>query len=210
MTSRREFLTRTSIGLAVTSAGGDLLLRADAAPTRSGSAEPPASGLSATRPVTAGPFYRSGAPYRAKTTAPFEQGTVLILSGRIWSLATRKPIAGAVMDVWHVDLEGNYSDGASDFRNRARLVTAEDGSYELEAIHPVPYTAGAGWRCPHVHFNVSADGHRPLTSEMYFKGDPRQDTDFLFHPSLCVPIQRRSAKGHDYEAAVFDVVLERG
>jgi hypothetical protein len=56
---------------------------------------------------------------------------------------------------------------------------------------------------------VAAPGHKPLTSEMYFQGDPRQDTDFLFHPSLCVPVERRSAGGHDYEAAVFDVVLER-
>jgi protocatechuate 3,4-dioxygenase beta subunit len=209
MTSRREFLSRTSLGLAVASGTGELLLRADAAPTLANGVEAPASGLVATRPVVAGPFYRAGAPYRAKSTAPFEQGTVLLLSGRIWSLAARRPIAGAVMDVWHVDVEGNYSNGATDFRNRARLITAEDGSYELEAIHPVPYTAGAGWRCPHVHFSVAAPGHKALVSEMYFKGDPRQDTDFLFHPSLCVPLERRSARGQDYEAAVFDVVMER-
>jgi hypothetical protein len=34
MTSRREFLKTTSVGLAVTSGFGDLILRADAAPTR--------------------------------------------------------------------------------------------------------------------------------------------------------------------------------
>lgn len=210
MTSRREFLKTTSVGLAVTSGFGDLLLRADAAPTRVAGVEAPASGLALTRAIVAGPFYRSGAPYRGKSTAPFERGTVLLLSGRVWSLASRKPIPGAVLDVWHVDADGRYSDGETDFRNRARLLAAEDGSYEVEAIHPVGYSPGGqGWRCAHLHFSVAAPGHKPLTSEMYFKGDPRQDTDFLFHPSLCVPVERRSAGGHDYEAAVFDVVLER-
>lgn len=209
MTSRREFLRTTSVGLAVTSGLGDLLLGADAAPTRAAGVEAPAAGLAATRAVVAGPFYRSGAPYRGKSTAPFERGTVLLVSGRVWSQASRTPIAGAVLDVWHVNVDGDYSDGRTDFRNRGRLLTAEDGSYELEAIHPVPYAAGAGWRCPHLHFSVAAAGHKPLTSEMYFEGDPRQDTDFLFHPSLCVAVERRSAGGHDYEAAVFDVVLER-
>ena len=208
MTSRRQFLKTTSVGLAATSGFGGLILRADAAPTRGSTVEAPA-GLRATRAVVTGPFYRSGAPYRAKSTAPFERGTLLLVSGRVWSLASRKPIPGAVLDVWHVNVDGAYSDGETDFRNRARLLTAEDGSYELEAIHPVPYTAGAGWRCPHLHFSAAAPGHKPLTSEMYFKGDPRQDTDFLFHPALCVPVERRSAGGHDYEAAVFDVVLER-
>lgn len=208
MTSRRRFLGVSSVGLAAASAFGDLILRADAAPTRAGIAEPPGE-LLATRPVMTGPFYRSGAPYRAKSTAPFERGTVLVVSGRVWSLASRRPIPGAVLDVWHVNVDGGYSDGETDFRNRARLLTAEDGGYELEAIHPVPYAAGAGWRCPHLHFSVAAPGHKPLTSEMYFKGDPRQDTDFLFHPSLCVPVERRASDGHEYEAAVFDVVMER-
>jgi len=33
--------------------------------------------------------------------------------------------------------------------------------------------------------------------------------DFLKTTSLCVPVERRSAGGHDHESAVFDVVLER-
>jgi protocatechuate 3,4-dioxygenase beta subunit len=111
MTSRRAFLKTTSVGLAVTSGLGELILRAAAAPTRAAGVEAPAAGLAVTRAVTAGPFYRSGAPYRGKTTAPFERGTVLLLSGRVWSLAGRKPIPGAVLDLLARGRDGRYSDG---------------------------------------------------------------------------------------------------
>ncbi len=107
--TRRTFLREASLGLAATT-GGALLLRADAFPTRSTAEEviappgvsptalaaplPAASPLVLTRPVVAGPFYRPGAPYRAKSTPPFETGTVLLLAGHVWGFDTKRPVAG--------------------------------------------------------------------------------------------------------------------
>jgi catechol 1,2-dioxygenase len=222
--SRRTFLREASLGLAA-SAGGALLLRADALPTRATAEEvavPPGVSPAAlesgapsgtwalTRPVVAGPFYRAGAPYRAKSTPPFEAGTVLLLSGHVWGFDTKRPIPGAVIEVWHVDVHGRYSSGDGDFKNRARIVTEESGVYELEGIHPVAYQPSPdGWRCPHVHVAIQAAGYRRLISEIYFEGDPHQKEDGIFHPSLAVPVRKRMANGHAYETAVFDVVLDR-
>src|SRR4051812_37152217 len=32
-----------------------------------------------------GPYYRAGAPFRAKITPPLEPGTVLLIKGRVWA-----------------------------------------------------------------------------------------------------------------------------
>jgi protocatechuate 3,4-dioxygenase beta subunit len=225
---RRDFIKNVGFGLASIGVGG-LVLRSDAMPTPRSLDADDAELLFGTRqketiliPQTAdlkptvarelGPFYRSGSPYRAKLTPPFEKGTVLIVTGRLWSFATKKPLANAALDLWQVDNQTkNYSNGNGDFKNRARLMTDENGAYEFETVHPVPYSPGPNfWRSPHIHFIAKAAGHNQLVSELFFKGDEKQDVDSLFHPSLAMPVQTKTVNGQKYESVVFDIVLEAG
>jgi protocatechuate 3,4-dioxygenase beta subunit len=64
------------------------------------------------------------------------------------------------------------------------------------------------WRSPHIHLIANAAGHKQLVSEIFFKGDEKQDVDRLFHPSLSVPVASKSVNGQKYEHVVFDIVLE--
>ena len=221
---RRAFLQQTGFGLAMTGAAG-LVLRADARPTPrsldAGEAETlfketagvkldDKTDLKPTVSRDLGPFYRTGAPFRAKLTPPFEPGTVLVVTGRIWSFETKKPLPNTALDLWQVDNQtADYSKGGGDFKNRARLVTDEAGAFEFETVHPIPYTPGPNfWRSPHIHFIATAAKHKRLVSEMFFKGDAKQDIDQLFHPALAVPIVKKSVNGKEYETVVFDIVLE--
>lgn len=223
---RRDFIKNTGFGLAAIGAGG-LVLRSDALPTvRSPDADEaeslfrlqkaegsPGTQTDDLRPTMArelGPFYRGGSPYRAKLTPPLEPGPVMVVTGRVWSFETKKPLPGTTLDLWQVDSQTRtYSNGGGDFKNRARLLTDESGGFELETVHPVPYMPGPSfWRSPHVHFIAIAAGHRRLVSEMFFRGDEKQDIDPLFHGSLAVPVQKQSTGGKEYETAVFDIVLE--
>lgn len=213
---RREFLKRTSRGLAAIGAS-TLVLRSDAFPTpRSHDADVAEEmfddevQLKPTVSRELGPFYRTGAPYRAKLTPPFEPGTVLVVSGRVWSFATKKPLANTTLDLWQVDNQTkDYSNGNGDFKNRGRLVTDESGSYEFETVHPVPYQPGPNfWRSPHIHFIANAARHKRLVSEIFFKGDEKQDVDRLFHASLAILVTTKSVNGQKYEHVVFDIVLE--
>jgi protocatechuate 3,4-dioxygenase beta subunit len=211
---RRRFLQSAALAVA----GSGLVLRADALPTSAvelekGTAPPvmPPAGFRPTTTQVEGPFYRPGAPYRAKTTPPFEKGTVMVFSGRVWGFETKRPLPGATLEVWHVDVDGHYSEGDGDFRNRARLVSSETGEYEIEMIRPVAYKPGPNfWRCAHLHLALSAPGYRRLTTEIYFPGDPHQATDSLFSPSRLAPVVKKTANGQPYEAATFDLVLEAG
>ena len=220
---RRQFIKNTAIGLAALGGSG-LVLRSDALPTpRSHDADTAEAmftggvaddkklgGLKPTVSRDIGPFYRTGAPYRAKMTPPFEPGTVLVVTGRVWSYATKKPLANTTLDLWQVDNQTkDYSNGNGDFKNRARLVTDENGAYEFETVHPVPYSPSPNfWRSPHIHIIATAAGHKQLVSEIFFKGDEKQDVDRLFHASLAMPVVSKSANGQKYEHVVFDIVLE--
>src|SRR5688572_29856934 len=168
--SRRNFVRQTAFGLAAVGASG-LILRSDAQPTQEVSRddrvsiqmgpaprEPiaPKGELRKVVPQPYGPFYRPGAPFRGKLSLPGEAGTTFILSGRVWAYDTKRPLPGAVLDLWHVDNNEKYSDGVTDFRNRGRLVSSETGLYELESIRPIPYRpnptgAPEFWRCAHYH-----------------------------------------------------------
>ncbi|MBV6506468.1 MAG: hypothetical protein ILNGONEN_02045 [Syntrophorhabdaceae bacterium] len=229
--TRRDFLKHASLGLATTGVAG-WVLRAEAKPTAASKniaiseqvlqqmGEPPLpivmqDNLKPTSKSQLGPFYRAGAPFRAKVTPPFEPGTVLIVSGRVWAYDTKKPLSGAVLDVWHVDHNGEYSSGNSDdkngFKNRARLITSETGYYEFEAIHPIAYQPGPNfWRSAHIHYKITHPGYKTLVTEIFFDGDSKHDIDPLFQPALMVKIAKRQTNGQAYESAVFDIVLEAG
>ena len=222
---RRDFLQQTGFGLGVVGAAG-LVLRSDARPTpRSPDADEAETlfneitgverddktDLKPTAARDLGPFYRAGAPFRAKLTPPFEPGAVLVVTGRVWSFETKKPIANAALDLWQVDNQtADYSKGGGDFKNRARLMTDEGGAFEFETVHPIPYSPGANfWRSPHIHFIATAAAHKRLVSEMFFKGDAKQDVDQLFHPALAAPVRKKTVNGKEYETIIFDIVLEK-
>lgn len=223
-TDRREFLRRTTFGLAAVGVGG-LTLRADARPTRpSGDLEPyrvmleregvleapPAAELTPTDRNALGPFYKRHAPMRGKLSPPLASGDPLVVRGRVWAHDTRKPLAGALLDVWQADEKGRYHMPDDDTDKsamlfRARLIADEDGYYEYETIRPGLY----GRRPSHIHYLVRATGYPPLVTQMYFKGDARNDTDRLVRKSLIIEPQAIETPAGRYEVGTFDVVLAR-
>jgi protocatechuate 3,4-dioxygenase beta subunit len=226
--TRRTFLQRSSLGLAMAGAGS-LILRADAQATPAVAGDesgrvliqmgvPPAESIAAPGefkkivPIGEGPWYKPGAPFRGKLCPPGEPGTTFILTGRIWALDTRRPLPGVVLDVWHVGMNEQYSDGVSDFRNRGRIVTNEVGLYEFESIRPIPYrpnpSNSAVWRCAHFHLKAVRPAYKPLVTEIHFKDDPKRN-DPMYRLENTIAPEKRSANGVTFETAVFDIVLER-
>lgn len=230
--NRRQWLLRGCAGLA---AGGvaTLTLRADARPTaatpdvhdyqafldRNGIPQvSPAGKWEPSYRDILGPFYVEGAPFRGKVTPPLEPGELLVVRGRVWSYATKKPIAHAVVDVWQADARGRYDmddprdpPDTSEFRNRIRLMTDETGWYEYETIRPAAYQIGRGvYRPAHIHYLIQAEGHRKLITQLYFRGDPHLKRDRSARNSNLViqPETVKNARGA-YEQGTFDIVLEK-
>lgn len=227
--TRRSFIQQTAAGLAALGASG-LVLRSDAQPTQEVNRDKSdrvviqmaaikqelvsAKGeLRKVTPQPYGPFYRPGAPFRGKLSLPGEPGTTFILSGRVWAYDTKRPLPGAVLDFWHVDLQEKYSNGTTDFRNRGRLISSESGQYELESIRPIPYRpnpTGAPdfWRCAHFHLVAVCPGYQPLVTEIHFQGDAKKN-DPMYKVENAIAVEERNVNGKMFQTGVFDIVLER-
>jgi len=189
-------------------------LAQDRVPPRPAPAVPEAM-LKPTEDCILGPYHRPGAPYRAKVTPPLVAGIVMLIRGRVWGADTRKPLAGARLDVWQANHEGRYDNDdprnppkADVFVNRARLLADESGAYEFETVHPGAYQIGPqAWRPSHIHYWISHPGYKPLVTQLFFKGDPHNKTDEFIKESLIIDLQKRMVGKASYEFGVFDIVL---
>ncbi|AYF88663.1 catechol 1,2-dioxygenase [Pseudomonas sp. DY-1] len=158
------------------------------------------AGLSGGTPRTIeGPLYVAGAPLSEGETRMddgTDAGTVMFLQGQVKD-AEGKPIAGAVVDLWHANTKGTYSyfdTTQSDYNLRRRIVTDADGRYRARSIVPSGYGCppdGAtqevlnhlgrhGNRPAHIHFFISAPGHRHLTTQINLSGDEYLWDDFAY------------------------------
>ena len=130
-----------------------------------------------TEPNIEGPFFRPGAPARNVLDA---QGHLQI-RGVVRDPGCR-PMGDAVMEVWHADREGEYDNLG--FTHRGTLRTDAAGRYRIETIVPGRYLNGSSYRPAHIHVKVHANGRPPLTTQLYFPGDPHNERDPWFRDSL--------------------------
>jgi catechol 1,2-dioxygenase len=150
-----------------------------------------------------GPYFKAGAPHRAVLAGDQDAGERLALAGRVVSTGCAA-LAGVVIDIWHADAAGGYD--LDTYRFRGKLKTDADGRWSVETIIPGRYLNGKRYRPAHVHAMLRAAGHRPLTTQLYFDGDPYNDGDPFIVSSLIMPL----AKDGGVTRASFDFVLEPG
>jgi catechol 1,2-dioxygenase len=134
-----------------------------------GSTEPTCS---ATGSDIRGPFYIAGAPRRPMLAGPQEKGERIRIQGSVFAADCTTPLAGALLDIWHADADGNYHDAKEQYRLRGQILTDARGRYEFETIRPGNYRQEEGWRPAHIHLTVSAPAHQSVTTQLYFRGDP--------------------------------------
>lgn len=176
-----------------------------------GGAPPPAAGqlCLVTEANIEGPYYRPGAPVTSDLAGATIRGVPLHISGRVLSQDCRSPLSQVTLDVWQADSDGHYDNdgsfgrGNTPLRLRGRLLTAADGSFSVRSILPGRYLNGATYRPAHVHVKLSAAGHRPLTTQLYFPDDPYNDGDPFIHRSLIMQTVTRA----DLVQARYDFVL---
>ena len=120
---------------------------------------PPKPCTLGTRSQTAGPFYTPQTPQRDTLREPDTGGEPLVFEGLVLAHDCR-PLAGAVIDVWHCDEHGYYD--SRGFRYRGHQFTDATGAFRIETIRPGHYTG----RTPHIHVKVQGEATRLLTTQV--------------------------------------------
>jgi len=108
-----------------------------------------------------------------------------------------KPVAGAVVDVWHSSPEGFYENQdpvQADMNLRGQFTTDAEGHIAFRSIkpagYPIPIDGPVGallraqgrhnMRPAHLHFLAVKDGFKTLISQVYVNDDKFLETDVQF------------------------------
>ncbi|MBF5006754.1 catechol 1,2-dioxygenase [Diaphorobacter caeni] len=183
-----------------------------------------------------GPLYVSGAPvaegYARLDDGSDKEGQTLIMHGTVRG-TDGKPLPGAQVEVWHANTKGFYShfDPTGEqkpFNMRRTIIADAEGRYKFQSIVPKGYgcppngpTQGLlnelgrhGNRPAHIHFFVTADGHRKLTTQINIDGDPLVFDDFAYatREGLVPPLVERtdaaSIKAEGLSAPFAEIVFD--
>jgi len=199
----------------------------------------PAAG-DATEATVFGPFFVDDAPEIpiGGDLAAGAAGEPCRVSGSVRGL-DGEPIPGARLEVWEADEDGLYDVQYDDGRRaaRGRLFTDARGEYAFWGLFPTPYPiphdgpvgrmlAAAGrspYRASHLHFMVTAPGHRTLVTHIFVRGDEQLERgdavfgvkeslikDFVHHPAGTPTPDGRDVAGRPWAEVRFDVVLAPG
>jgi protocatechuate 3,4-dioxygenase beta subunit len=143
-----------------------------------------------------GPYFKPSSPLRGDLREPGMAGRPVELSGQVLT-RTCRPVADALVDLWHADDAGAYDNRG--FRLRGHVFTDAQGGYTFRTIMPGLYAG----RTRHYHVKVQAPNGPVLTTQLYFPDEPRNRRDFFFHDELVMKV----AGADDALRARFDVVL---
>jgi protocatechuate 3,4-dioxygenase beta subunit len=145
---------------------------------------------------TAGPFFRPNSPLRNNFREPGVSGQPMIVTGFVLD-RNGKPIPGVLLDFWHADGNGAYD--LQGFRCRGHQFSDSDGRYMLQTVMPGLYPG----RTRHYHVRLQAAHGPVLTTQLYFPGEARNESDSLFRRDLLVKLRENKAG----ELATFNFVL---
>jgi protocatechuate 3,4-dioxygenase beta subunit len=148
--------------------------------------------------LTEGPYFTPSSPLRRVIVPAGSPGTRLTLSGRVLTTAG-KPVARALVDFWQCDARGVYDN--SGYRFRGHQLTDALGRYTLYTVVPGIYPG----RTKHIHVKVQPPRGQVLTTQLFFPGVARNQSDGIF-TSECLVTGWRVANGR--RLARFDFVLD--
>ncbi len=117
-----------------------------------------------------------------------------------------------MLDVWQISADGGYSQfhpGFPEYNLRGRLSADEQRRFEFETVVPQPNeipTEGAtgrllaalgrsAYRPAHIHLKLSHEGHRPLTTQIHFAGNPWLDRDVVIGATKASLVTRLVSDG---------------
>jgi len=159
-----------------------------------------------------GPFYKRNAPRPPHLRAPGDPGLPVSVSGQVFD-ARDNILPNATIEVWPANHLGRSD--ISGYHYRGILASDASGKYAFDSVIPGHYP---GRVCQHIHYLVSAEGHRPLTTQLYFATDPvfegDPDKNFRRDPliqsrDLVRPVTIGGDPKSILASVTFEIVLER-
>ena len=111
------------------------------------------------------------------------KGEQIFIHGRVLN-TEGLPLANSTVDIWQANAAGRYrhaddpnpAELDDNFQGWGIVQTNAEGYYRFKTIkpgaYPLEFMADSGWRARHIHYKVSHPNQAPITTQLYFPGDP--------------------------------------
>ncbi len=175
-----------------------------------------AQSLKPTSAEVLGPFFRKGAPDQRVLRAPGDPGFPLKVTGRVRNTVGQL-VEGAKVDLWHADHGGRYD--TRGYRYRTKISPDAKGEYGVDTVMPGHYPDRPA---QHIHYLITAPGHKTLITQAYFatdpffEGNPEKNWNkrgIADNKELVLPVRLFEGGSGPNEPAhaevTFDIVLEK-
>lgn len=181
---------------------------------------------------TEGPFYpkedqldKDGDLTIVQGHARRAQGEVIYVRGQLLDEEC-KPIPRGLVEIWQACQSGRYNHPSDtsenpldpDFQYWGRATSNDRGEYLFKTILPGQYDASPTWtRPPHIHVKAFARGYFDLTTQLYFAGNPLNDSDLILKSLPAAERARvivaltESGEGFEKGSKIgtFDIVMKK-
>ncbi|KAF3404408.1 Catechol 1,2-dioxygenase [Talaromyces pinophilus] len=177
-----------------------------------------------------GPFFRADTLVRQNgdsiVVTAADNGEMVFMQGQVIDYKTKKPIPGAIVEVWQASTNGLYEQQDSnqiEHNLRGKFTTDENGRYWFYCLRPTPYPVPndgpAGkllelmdrhpYRPAHIHIFATHDGYKPLVTQIFDRKDPylTNDSVFAVKDSLIVDFIPREGDPKASLELTYDVKL---
>lgn len=126
---------------------------------------------------TEGPYWTPDSPQRDDFSGDGAPGLPMTLTGTVVDTGCH-PVPGTLLDFWQCDGNGIYDNEG--YKLRGHQYTDANGAYRLTTVKPGLYPG----RTRHFHVKVRRPGGEVLTTQLYFPGEPANQTDTIYRPEL--------------------------
>jgi protocatechuate 3,4-dioxygenase beta subunit len=139
-----------------------------------------------THEQTEGPYFKPDSPERTKLREDGVAGERLLVTGTVVDTACR-PIKRALLDFWQADGDGQYDNEG--FRLRGHQYTDSRGRFTLDTVKAGLYPG----RTRHIHVKVQRPHGQVVTTQLYFPGEPQNQSDGIFDEALLMDVSGSKA-----------------
>jgi protocatechuate 3,4-dioxygenase beta subunit len=136
---------------------------------------------------TEGPYFTPNSPEKQDFASESPNGDTMTIAGYVLT-EDCKPVAEALVELWHADETGTYDNEG--FKLRGHQFTDAEGRWWFHTIVPGLYPG----RTRHYHIKVQRRGADVLTTQLYFPGEPGNESDRIFDSALLLNVSLDNGK----------------
>lgn len=130
---------------------------------------------------TEGPYFTPDSPEKTDFLSDSPNGERMAIAGYVLT-DDCKPVAKAIVELWHADETGTYDNEG--YKLRGHQFTDDEGRWWFDTIVPGLYPG----RTRHYHVKVQRPGASILTTQLYFPGEPGNNSDGIFDSALLLEL----------------------